>query len=254
MGDYWLHGSSSRGGLWPPFFCRRPQLAGTSRLLCHFWHGLFYGRGWTEAPFSLSAHRVPVVLFPLIHKVERWNVLRQLQIQLSACNASRQVLDYFTRGTHLLTGYKIGYFVASFRVYIYSSYILYPGYGIIILYTSQLATSHPRHPYIPDWFFYHFFPHVATVDLEIHDSFPKSTPSPTAAAHGSRPHAPPFRHLRRLRPSTATANAHSPHAPEFLIRQAHSPPAFYLIPSPPAPNRRPLASSLRRRCLGRLHA
>jgi hypothetical protein len=102
MGDYWLHESSSRRGLWPPFFCRRSRLTGTSRLLCHFWHGLFYGGGWTEAPFCRSAHRVLVVLFPLIHGVGRWNVLRQLQVQLSACNASRQILDYFTQGTHLV--------------------------------------------------------------------------------------------------------------------------------------------------------
>jgi hypothetical protein len=39
---------------------------------------------------------------PLIHGVGRWNVLRQLQ--LSACNASRQVLDYSTRETHLVGG------------------------------------------------------------------------------------------------------------------------------------------------------
>jgi hypothetical protein len=41
MGDYWLHGSSSRGGFWPPLFYRHRRLAGTSRLLCRLRHDFF---------------------------------------------------------------------------------------------------------------------------------------------------------------------------------------------------------------------
>jgi hypothetical protein len=52
--------------------------------------------GWIAAPFSRLAHRVPVVFLPLVHGVGRWNFLRQLRTQLSACNTSRQVLDYST--------------------------------------------------------------------------------------------------------------------------------------------------------------
>jgi hypothetical protein len=99
---YWSSDSSSRGRLWPAFFCRHLWLSSTRRLLCHLRHSLFYGGGWTEAPLSQSAHRVPVAFFPLIRGVGRWNFLRQLKIQLSARNTSRQVLDYSTRGTHLL--------------------------------------------------------------------------------------------------------------------------------------------------------
>jgi hypothetical protein len=102
MGDNWLHGSSSRRGLWPSLLCRRSWLAGTTRLLCRLRHDFFYGGVWTEAPLSRPAHRAPVVLFPLIHGVERWNLLRQLQ--LSACNATKQVLDYSTREIHLVGG------------------------------------------------------------------------------------------------------------------------------------------------------
>jgi hypothetical protein len=82
LGYYWLHGSSSRGGFWRPFLCRCPRLNSNSRLSCHLRHGLFNGGGWTEAPLSRSAHRVPVVLFPLIRGVGRWNVPRQLRNQL----------------------------------------------------------------------------------------------------------------------------------------------------------------------------
>jgi hypothetical protein len=32
--------------------------------LCRFWHGFFHGGGWTAAPLSRSAHRVPVVFSP----------------------------------------------------------------------------------------------------------------------------------------------------------------------------------------------
>jgi hypothetical protein len=96
LSGYWSFGSSSRGGLWPAFFSRCLRLGSTRRLLCHMRHNLFYGGGWTATPLSRSAHRVPVVLYPLIHGVGRWNVLRQLQIELSACNASREVLDYST--------------------------------------------------------------------------------------------------------------------------------------------------------------
>jgi hypothetical protein len=102
LGCYWSSGSSSRGRLWPAFFCRHLQLGSTRRLLCHLWHDLFYSGGWTEAPLIRSAHHVPVVFFPLIRGVGRWNFPRQLKIQLSTRNTSRQVLDYFTRGTHLL--------------------------------------------------------------------------------------------------------------------------------------------------------
>jgi hypothetical protein len=105
MGDYWLHGSSSRGGLWPPLFCRRWRLAGTSRLLCRLWHDFFNSGGWTEAPLSGSPYRVPVLFVPLIYGVGRRDIPRQLQIQLSACKAPRQVLDYSTRETHLIGDY-----------------------------------------------------------------------------------------------------------------------------------------------------
>jgi hypothetical protein len=64
MGYYWVLGSSSRGGFWPPFFYRRPWLTGSRRLLCCLRHGRFDGGGWTEAPLSRSAHRVPVLFFP----------------------------------------------------------------------------------------------------------------------------------------------------------------------------------------------
>jgi hypothetical protein len=64
LGDYWLHGSSSRGGLWPPLF--RSWFAGTSRLLSWFQHDFFNGGGWTEAPLSCSPHRVLVLFTPPI--------------------------------------------------------------------------------------------------------------------------------------------------------------------------------------------
>jgi hypothetical protein len=98
---YWSSGSSSRGGFWPPFFYRRRRLAGASCLLCLLRHDFFDGGGWDAASLSRSAHCVLVVLCPLIHGVRRWNLLRQLQIEPSACSASRQVLDYSTRGTYL---------------------------------------------------------------------------------------------------------------------------------------------------------
>jgi hypothetical protein len=94
LGCYWSSGSSSRGRLWPALFCRPLRLGSTRRLMCHLWHRLFYGGGRTAAPLSRLAHRVPVVFFPLIRGVGRWNFLRQLKIQLSARNTSRQVLDY----------------------------------------------------------------------------------------------------------------------------------------------------------------
>jgi hypothetical protein len=102
MGHYWLHGSSSRGGLWPPFFYRRWRLAGTSHPLCRLRHDFFNGGGWTEAPLSNSSHHVPVLFVPLIYGVGRRDILRQLQIQLLACKPPRQVTDYFTLGTHLV--------------------------------------------------------------------------------------------------------------------------------------------------------
>jgi hypothetical protein len=74
-GDYWLYYFSSRGGLWPPFY-RRGRLAGTSRLLSRLRHDFLNGGGWTAAPLTRSAHRVPVVFFPQIHRVGRWNLLR----------------------------------------------------------------------------------------------------------------------------------------------------------------------------------
>jgi hypothetical protein len=40
-GDLWLYCSSSRGGFWPPLFCRCQRLAGTSRLLCLLRHDFF---------------------------------------------------------------------------------------------------------------------------------------------------------------------------------------------------------------------
>jgi hypothetical protein len=58
MGDYWLHGSSSRGWLWPPFFCRHRWLVGASCLLCRLRHDFFDGGGWAAAPLSRSTHRV----------------------------------------------------------------------------------------------------------------------------------------------------------------------------------------------------
>jgi hypothetical protein len=64
MGDYWLHGSSSCRGLWPPFFCHRGRFTGATRLLCRLWHDFFNNGGWTEAPLSRSAHRIPVILPP----------------------------------------------------------------------------------------------------------------------------------------------------------------------------------------------
>jgi hypothetical protein len=94
LGCYWSFDSSSRAGLWHVFLCRHLRLGSTSRLLCHLWHSLFYSGGWTAVPFSRLAHCVPVIFFPLIHEVGRWNFLRQLKIQLSASNTSRQVLDY----------------------------------------------------------------------------------------------------------------------------------------------------------------
>jgi hypothetical protein len=72
---YWFFGSSSRGGFWPAFFCRRLRLGSTRRLLCHPRHGLFYGGGWTTIPLSRSSHCIPVVFFPLICGVGRWNLL-----------------------------------------------------------------------------------------------------------------------------------------------------------------------------------
>jgi hypothetical protein len=69
LGCYCSSSSSSRGRLWPAFFYRNLRLGSTRRLLCHLWYGLFYGGGWTEAPLSRSAHRVPVVLLPLIRGV-----------------------------------------------------------------------------------------------------------------------------------------------------------------------------------------
>jgi hypothetical protein len=79
---------------------RRPRLAGATRLLCRLQHDLFYSGGWTEAPLRRLTLRVPIVLFRLIHGVGRCNVL--LQLQLSACNASRQVLDYSIQGIYLV--------------------------------------------------------------------------------------------------------------------------------------------------------
>jgi hypothetical protein len=43
--------------------------------LCELRRKLFYGGGWTAAPLSRLAHRVPVISFPLINRVGRWNLL-----------------------------------------------------------------------------------------------------------------------------------------------------------------------------------
>jgi hypothetical protein len=60
--------------------------------LCELRHKLFYGGGWTAAPLSRLAHRVSVISFPMINRVGRWNLLRQLRIQLSAYT----ILQYST--------------------------------------------------------------------------------------------------------------------------------------------------------------
>jgi hypothetical protein len=72
LGGYWSFGSSSRGKFWPISFGRRLLLGSTRRLLCHLRHGFFYSGGWS---LSRSAHRVPVVLYPLIYGVGRWNLV-----------------------------------------------------------------------------------------------------------------------------------------------------------------------------------
>jgi hypothetical protein len=95
LGCYWSSGSSSRGRLWPAFFCRHLRLGSTRRLLYHLWHNLLYRGGWTEAPLSRSAHRVLVVFYPLVRGVGRWKFLQQLKIQLSA-------RKYFKTRTRLL--------------------------------------------------------------------------------------------------------------------------------------------------------
>jgi hypothetical protein len=44
----------------------------------------------------------PKFLLPLVHRVGRRNILQQLKIQLSAYSTLWKVLDYTTRGSHLL--------------------------------------------------------------------------------------------------------------------------------------------------------
>jgi hypothetical protein len=53
---------------------------------------------------SVAPHRVPGFFFPLVHRVGRRNILRQLKTQLSTYSTQWKVLDYTTRGTHLLSG------------------------------------------------------------------------------------------------------------------------------------------------------
>jgi hypothetical protein len=53
---------------------------------------------------SVAPPTVPGFFFPLVHWVGRRNILRQLKIQLSAYSTLWKVLDYTTRGTHLLGG------------------------------------------------------------------------------------------------------------------------------------------------------
>jgi hypothetical protein len=57
------------------------------------------GLGWAAAPLSRSAHHVPVVFFPQIHRVGRWNLL---QFDCQHAMLQEQELDYSTRGTYLL--------------------------------------------------------------------------------------------------------------------------------------------------------
>jgi hypothetical protein len=45
MGDHWLLGSNSHGGLWPPLFWRRSRFADISALLCRLRHEFFNGGG-----------------------------------------------------------------------------------------------------------------------------------------------------------------------------------------------------------------
>jgi hypothetical protein len=45
--------------------------------------------GWTAAPFSRLAHRVPVLSFPFVNRVGRWNLLRQLRIQFVSAQHSK---------------------------------------------------------------------------------------------------------------------------------------------------------------------
>jgi hypothetical protein len=60
------------------------RLDNSSRPLCHPRHKFFDGGGWTAASFSRPSHCVPVLSFPLINKVGRGNLLRQLRSQLPA--------------------------------------------------------------------------------------------------------------------------------------------------------------------------
>jgi hypothetical protein len=99
----WFFSTSSCAWLRPALHGRRLRLDNFSRPLCHPRHKFFDSGGWTAASFSWPAHRVPVLFFPLINRVGRGNLLRQLRSQLSAYkNTSSQVLDYSTRGAHLL--------------------------------------------------------------------------------------------------------------------------------------------------------
>jgi hypothetical protein len=92
----------SRGGFWPPLFCRHSRLISNSRLLCRLWHRCLSGGDWTLNPLSHPSHCVPGFVFRLVHGVGRGNILRQLKTQLSACNTPLQVIDYTSRGTYLL--------------------------------------------------------------------------------------------------------------------------------------------------------
>jgi hypothetical protein len=101
MGSLRLLSSSSRGGVWPPLFCRRLRVvvpaaccAASSTVTLVVGAGLIL--------LSVAPHRVPGLFSPLVHKVGRRNILRQLKTQLSVYSTQWKVLDYTTGGTHLL--------------------------------------------------------------------------------------------------------------------------------------------------------
>jgi hypothetical protein len=63
---------------------RRLRLDNTSRPLCHPRHEFFIGGGWTAASLGRPAHCVPVLSFPLVNRVRRGDLLRQVRSQSSA--------------------------------------------------------------------------------------------------------------------------------------------------------------------------